>query len=364
MSRTTLYVIREITSSFLLILIILTSITWLSQALRHLDLFTTENINLTDYIYYIMLLLPKILNITTPISLFISIIFTLNRMRSDSELLIFWSSGKSNRNFLLNPIIILTLILFAVQLLLTIIIIPISSLELRNKISEIRSGGIDYGVLKEKKFLNPVKDLTIFIQEIENENFTGLLIQDEKDKFKPITYIAEKGLFKKIENESYLVLLNGFMQIFNKENQDISEIEFESYELDLTPYYNQNKKFIDVEERSSRELLLKILNKNNSPEEAGEFHYRIINPFYIFIIALMPLLTFKIVRRPDAKWTLPIIIISTITLMIKSYEITISSMLLAGELSIVINYLSPLLMIIFILCILYIENINLKKVMQ
>ncbi len=356
MSRTTLYVIKEISSSFLLILIILTSITWLTQALRHLDLFSSENIYLGDYLYYILLFLPKISNITLPISLFISIMYTLNRMRADSELLIFWSSGKSNRNFLLSPIIILALILFLFQLILTIIVIPSSSLEIRNQITEIRSGGIDYGVLKEKKFINPVKDLTIFIQDIESENFKGLMIQDEKDELKPTTYIAEKGIFKKIENKSYLVLLNGFMQIFSHENGEISEIEFESYELDLTPYYEIDKKYIYIEERSTLELLSKIKNKVDNSQEAGEFHNRIINPFYIFIIAILPLLTFKIAKRPDTNWTFPIIIVSTITLIIKFYEITMSSILLAGNALILVNYLSPFILILLILCTLYFEN--------
>ncbi len=356
MSRSTLYVIKEITSSFLLILIILTSIAWLTQALRHLDLFTSENIYLADYLYYIILLLPKISNITLPISLFISIMYSLNRMRGDSELLIFWSSGQSNRNFLLSPILIIASVIFIIQLILTIIIIPSTSLEIRNKISEIRSGGIEYGVLKEKKFINPVKNLTIFIQDIDNENFAGLMIQDEKNSLKPITYIAENGIFKKIENKSYLVLFNGFMQIFDKEDQDISEVEFESYELDLTPYYKIDEKYIDVQERSSFELFSRIKNSDNSIQESGEFHNRFINPIYIFIIAILPLLTFKIARRPDAKWTIPIIIISSITLMIKFYEVTISSLLLAGSISMIINYLSPVILTIIILSILFFQN--------
>ena len=216
MSRSTLYVIKEITSSFLFISIIVTSIAWLSQALRYLDLFTSENVAASDYFFYIILLIPKIANITIPISLFISIIYILNRMREDSELLIYWSAGRSNRNILLKPILIFSSFLFILQLILTIIVIPSSSLELRNKITDIRSGGVDYNILKEKKFISPVKNLTIFIQDIKSEKFSGLLIQDDKNQLKPITYIAEKGEFKKIDNKSYLVLLNGFMQILNK----------------------------------------------------------------------------------------------------------------------------------------------------
>jgi len=356
MSRSTLYVIKEITSSFLFISIILTSIAWLTQALRYLELFTTENVAASDYFFYIILLIPKIINITIPISLFISIIFTLNKMRGDSELLIYWSAGRSNRNILLKPIIAISSFLFLFQLILTLLIIPSSSLELRNKITDIRSGGVDYNILKEKKFISPVKNLTIFIQEIKGEEFSGLLIQDEKDQSKPVTYISEKGEFKKIENKSYLVLLNGFMQILNKENEEISEIQFEFYELDLTPYYEKGIKDIYPDEMSTKYLLKKIREDTNDSEEFATFQNRIINPFYIFVFAILPLITFKMVRKPDSKWTLPITFISIIALFIKFYEITISNMLISKNELVYLNYLSPIMLIIFILIILYTEQ--------
>ena len=356
MSRSTLYVIKEITSSFLFISIVITSITWLTQGLRYLDLFTSDNVVLSDYFFYIILLIPKITSITLPISLFISIIFILNRMRGDSELLIYWSSGKSNRDILLKPILVISSILFILQLLLTIIVIPSTSLELRNKITEIRSGGVDYNMLKEKKFISPVKNLTIFIQEINGDEFIGLLIQDDKDQLKPITYIAEKGQFKKIENKSYLILFNGFMQILSKENGEISEIQFEFYELDLTPYYEKGTKDIYADEMSSIDLIKKIKSEGNNAEEFAVLQNRLINPIYIFVLAILPLITFKMVRKPDSKWTFPIIFISTLALLIKFFEITMSNMLILKNDLVYFNYLSPIILIVIILIILYSEK--------
>ena len=356
MSRSTLYVIKEITSSFLFIFTILTSIAWLTQGLRYLELFTSDNVAASDYFFYIILLIPKITNITIPISLYISIIFTLNRMRGDSELLIYWSAGRSNRNILLKPILIFSTLLFILQLFLTIIVIPSTSLELRNKITEIRSGGVDFNVLKEKKFISPVKNLTIFIQEINDDKFSGLLIQDDKDPLKPVTYIAERGEFKKNENKSYLVLLNGFMQILNKDTKEISEIQFEFYELDLTPYYEKGTKDIYPDEMSSKILMEKIQNNQDNPEEFSVLQNRIINPIYIFVFAMLPLITFKMVRKPDSKWTFPIIFISTIALFIKFFEITMSNILIARNDLVYINYLSPILLIFIIIIILYFEK--------
>ena len=146
------------------------------------------------------------------------------------------------------------------------------------------------------------------------------------------------------------------MQILNKENEEISEIQFEFYELDLTPYYEKGIKDIYPDEMSTKYLLKKIRENRNSSEEFATFQNRIINPFYIFIFAILPLITFKMVRKPESKWTLPITFISVIALFIKFFEITMSNILITRNELIYLNYLSPIILIIFILIILYLEQ--------
>ena len=104
MSRFTTYAIREISSSFLFLLILLSSILWLGQGLRHIELLTTDNVSFGSYISYILLLLPKILTITIPICLFLSVLFNINRLRNDSELIVLLAAGKSDYESLLKPI--------------------------------------------------------------------------------------------------------------------------------------------------------------------------------------------------------------------------------------------------------------------
>ena len=111
MSRFTTYAIREISSSFLLLLILLSSILWLGQGLRHIELLTSDNVSFVSYISYILLLLPKILIITIPICLFLSVLFNINRLRNDSELIVLWAAGKSDLESLLKPIFLLALLI-------------------------------------------------------------------------------------------------------------------------------------------------------------------------------------------------------------------------------------------------------------
>ena len=165
MSRFTTYAIREISSSFLLLLILLSSILWLGQGLRHIELLTSENVSFVSYVSYIILLLPKILSITIPICLFLSVLFNINRLRNDSELIVLWAAGKSDLESLFKPVFLLAFLIYFFSIILSVYITPYSLNEIRHKIIDIRSSGVHSSILKEKKFISPVDNLTIFLQE-------------------------------------------------------------------------------------------------------------------------------------------------------------------------------------------------------
>ena len=64
-------------------------------------------------------------------------------------------------------------------------------------------------------------------------------------------------------------------------------------------------------------------------------------------------LTFKLSRRPDNKWTKPILIISFIAILIKFYEIAISNLLLENSNYIYMCLSSPIVLLIIFYVILY-----------
>ena len=208
MSRFTTYAIKEITSSFLFLSILLSGVIWLGQGLRHIDLLTTNNVSVEDYMSYVILLFPKIILLTFPLCVFLSVLFNLNRLRNDSELLILGTSGKSEKNILMRPIILFCTIIYLIILIFSLFLTPSSLKEIRYKIIEIRSSGIHISLLKEKKFISPTKDFTIFLQEKKGNEIFGLLIHDQSNAKTPQTYIAEKGKFTSINEVDFLRLFS------------------------------------------------------------------------------------------------------------------------------------------------------------
>tara|TARA_B100001248_G_C27396158_1_gene465696 strand:- start:3854 stop:4966 length:1113 start_codon:yes stop_codon:yes gene_type:complete len=362
MSRFTSYAIREISSSFLFLVVLLTGILWMGQGLRHIDLLTSENISFLSYLSYIVLLLPKLLLLTIPVCIFLSVLIILNRFRSDSELIILWASGRSDSELLLKPILFFSFYIYIILMLLSLYITPSSLNELRHKIIEIRESGIHASLLKEKKFISPISTLTIFLQDRERNRIKGLMIHDINDQKKPQTYIAQEGEFISDENKKILRLFNGNVQLYNKEENKISEVEFETYDLDLTPYTKKEDPHIYADEMFTYRIVEKLRGKSidefsiHEKEEFAALHSRFINPLFIFCYALLPLLITKFSKKPDDGWVMPVAIISFIAFFTQILQITFQNLLIDNNKIIIINYAIPFVIISIIILFLYFEK--------
>ena len=360
MSRISIYVIKEISSSFLFIFSFITIVVWLSQALRNLDILSSDSITISSYFFYTLLLVPKLSMITIPISIFLAIIFCLNKLRLDSELIIFGSTGNSNRDILFKPLFIIGIFFFFIILFLSIYLVPLSSAEIRGKITEIRSTNISSSILKEKRFITPDNDLTVFFKEITNQDIYGILLHDRSEKNNIKTYVAKKGYLDNSKGNSSLYLYDGTMQIYNEKESKISEIDFDSYSIDLKNFEKVENNFLYADEKTTKELYNKILSKNNNNEEFGVFHNRIIKALYIFNLVFLPLIIFKIIKKPDDNSLFIITFIIIVGILIKFIEITMESVLIGDNKLVALNYLLPLIIFLSIILFLYL-NINFIK---
>ncbi len=361
MSRFTTYAIKEISSSFLFLSILLSGILWLGQGLRHIDLLTTNNVSIETYISYIFMLLPKIILLTFPVCVFLSILFNLNRLRNDSELIILGTSGKSEKDILIKPIILFSITIYLLIMIFSLFITPYSLKEIRYKIIDIRSSGVHLSLLKEKKFISPTSNFTIFLEEKKNDEIFGLLIHDQSNPDTPQTYIAEKGRFINLNDNKFLRLFNGTIQIYSNTENRLSEVAFNTYDLNLLPHGKKESTHIYPDELSTGEIInnlkMKMLGEynKNEKEQFANLHSRIINPFYIFFYSLLPLLMIRFSARPDDSWTYPIITVSIIAFVVQILQITLSNLLIENNYIVYFNYLFPLSLIVCVIICLYQE---------
>src|SRR5256885_6132666 len=89
------YIFRTTLASFALVLVSLTGVIWITQALRGIDLMTSQGQTIITFLGITSLVIPALILVIAPIALMIAISHTLNKLATDSEIIVMNAAGFS-----------------------------------------------------------------------------------------------------------------------------------------------------------------------------------------------------------------------------------------------------------------------------
>src|SRR5271170_1492349 len=121
------YMFRATMGAFLITLVSLTVVIWFTQAMRDFDLITSQRQTLFVFVGITGLIIPLLVMIIAPIALVVAIAHVLNKLGSDSEIIVMNAAGVSPWR-LLRPFLLAA---FVVSLLVTFIAVYLSPASLR-----------------------------------------------------------------------------------------------------------------------------------------------------------------------------------------------------------------------------------------
>lgn len=284
------YIIRIILTSFVIVLVSLTGVIWVTQALRGIDLMTSQGQTILVFIGITGLAIPLLALIIAPIALVIAVTHTLNKLATDSEIIVLSAAGMSPKR-LIRPFMIATLIASIFVSALSIYIAPECLRALRRWNSEI-GADVVANVLQPGQFVKLGK-LTLRVRERQPGGvLAGVFIDDQRNPAERVNVIAETGSIQKNERGSFLVLRDGNLQRFENDKRDPAIVGFKSYAFDMSQFssapttiiYNSRERFIS-------ELIWPPAEEKLPATEIalywGELHDRILAPIYPFVFALM-----------------------------------------------------------------------------
>lgn len=280
------YIFRTAVSAFLLCLIALTAVIWITSALRELDLVTGKGQSILMFLYLTMLSIPALVMIIAPLALFIAILYTLNKLNGDSELIVMNAAGIPPRT-ILKPFLWLTVIVTLLVGAITIKIMPDSFRELRNLLTRIRADVVTQFV-QEGKFVTLDAGITFHYREKgPGGTLLGILFQDRRDPKLVSTYLAERGRMVEAEGTPYFILEKGSLQRQNKARDEAALVYFDRYALDMDQLA-EGKGPIGYKprERTTLELMNPDMNdgyvRNFLGRFRAELHERFSQPLYAF----------------------------------------------------------------------------------
>ena len=293
------YIFRTTLASFALVLVSLTGVIWITQALRGIDLMTSQGQTIVTFLGITSLVIPALVLIIAPISLMISISHTLNKLATDSEIIVMNAAGFSPFR-LFRPFFYATCVVALMVAFIGAYLAPDGMRRIKQWDAEI-TADVMTNILQPGRFAQLDQNLTVRIRERRPGGVLGgIFVDDRRDPKERDTIIADHGTVLKNESGSYLVLEDGNLERFEAGKRDPVLVEFSKHAFDMSKYASQGHDVaLGIRERYLWELLWPAENDPTYQQLSGQFraelHDRFLAPVYPFAFAA---LTFAFLGTP------------------------------------------------------------------
>jgi lipopolysaccharide export system permease protein len=293
------YIFKTTLTAFVMVLVSLTGVIWITQALRDIDLMTGEGQTILTFLGLTSLIIPALVLIISPIALMIAVSHTLNKLATDSEIIVMNAAGFSPFR-LFRPFFYATCVVALLVAFISAYLAP-DGLRLLKQWSAEITADVLANVLQPGRFAQLDQNLTIRIRERKpGGRLEGVFIDDRRDPAMRVTIVADHGNVIKNEHGSFLLLEKGVLQRFEVSKRDPAMIEFESNAFDMSQYSKRGGDVtLGIRERYIWELLAPADDDQMYQQMPGQFraelHDRFMAPVYPFAFAA---LTFAFLGAP------------------------------------------------------------------
>jgi len=277
------YIFRTTLGAFAMVLVCVTTLMWITQALRNVDLMTNQGQTILVFVALTSLIIPLLVMLIAPIALMIAVAHVLNKLGNDSELIVMNAAGMRPWQ-VFRPFLAAGMVVAVMVAAISFYLSPKSLRDLRRWATQVRAEFVANNITPGR--FATITQLTLHVRAREsNGQLTGLLIDDRRNPKERVTIVAEKGDMLTNDRGVYLLLQNGSAQRREAGKRDPTLVGFTEYAFDLSRVApNAGTIRYSVQERFTRGLLNPPADDPMFIEQPGQFmaelHNRITAPLY------------------------------------------------------------------------------------
>jgi lipopolysaccharide export system permease protein len=292
------YIFRTTLGSFAVVLVSLTGVIWITQALRGIDLMTSQGQTILTFLGITSLVIPALVLIIAPIALMIAISHTLNKLATDSEIIVMNAAGLSPYR-LFRPFVYATCVVAVMVAFIAAYLAPDGMRRIKQWDADITADVLT-NILQPGRFAQLEQNLTIRIRERKPGGLlAGVFIDDRRDPKERVTIIADHGTVLKNDSGSFLILEDGNLERFEVGKRDPALVAFGRYAFDMSKFNQGHDVALGIRERYLWELMYPEADDPIYKQLPGQFraelHDRFLSPIYPFAFAA---LTFAFLGTP------------------------------------------------------------------
>jgi lipopolysaccharide export system permease protein len=292
------YIFRTTLASFAVVLVSLTGVIWITQALRGIDLMTSQGQTILTFLGITSLVIPALVLIIAPIALMIAISHTLNKLATDSEIIVMNAAGLSPYR-LFRPFVFATCVVALMVAFIAAYLAPDGMRRIKQWDADITADVLT-NILQPGRFAQLDQNLTIRIRERKPGGLlAGVFIDDRRDPKERVSIVADHGTVLKNDSGSFLILEDGNLERFEVGKRDPALVAFGRYAFDMSKFNQSHDVALGIRERYLWELMYPDAKDPIYVQLPGQFraelHDRFMAPLYPFAFAA---LTFAFLGTP------------------------------------------------------------------
>jgi lipopolysaccharide export system permease protein len=254
-----------------------------AQTLSTLDLVVDQHQNALVFGKIVLLSLPSMAPIVLPIALLVAVLWALNRLHADQELVVCFGGGLS-RWRVTAPAWRLGALTALLILFVNLFVQPAAYREMRSELFRVRTD-LAASLVHDGQFSQPAGGLTVYAQSVDGQGrLKNVFIHQTQAEGSSSTFTAKRGIITKQNGKPVLILMHGSNQQFSPRGV-LNFLAFDDYVFDLTPYLNTTEELhYKVSDRYLHELffpdLTQVWEKQNRKRMHAEGHARLASPLY------------------------------------------------------------------------------------
>ena len=287
-----LYIIREISSLFLLGIVIFTMVLLMGRIINLSELVVSRGVPFLDVCRMILYLIPSFLIYTIPMAFLLAVLLAFGRLSADNEIIVFKASGISLFQ-VMPPVIICALVAVLLAFGVSTVGVPWGNSAFKGLSMQVLTKNIA-ATIREKTFWDDIPGIVMYTDHYDEKEklLHGVVISDGRDQSRPMTIFARDGVISGSSGSNALLLSlqNGSIHLAGKNNL-YRLVYFGEYSMTIG-----NKEGGISLSRNELDMWLPELKRNmDNPalpdnirlEHRVEFHSRFTFPCASFVFAVL-----------------------------------------------------------------------------
>jgi lipopolysaccharide export system permease protein len=303
------YFTAQLVAFFIMLLLVLSGLAWMMQILTMLKFLIQYGISLPGFLGLTAMMLPLIVSIIMPFSMFIAVMFVYNKLISDRELTVAAAAGLSPMQ-LARPALLFACAVTTLHFLLNLFAVPATQAKFYDTQWEMRYG-LAHLKLQEATFTQMSRGLVVFVEKVSGTDLSKLMLYDNRDPKNQMIISAAAGRLIHTARGLSIVMTRGSVQ-FRDDNFAVGT--FDSMDMDMNLADRDPGNMFRVRRLSTAQLVrdvraLETFNARERKRLVSELSTRFLGPLMNLILAfigLVALLKSSLLRRGGLNKSAPL----------------------------------------------------------